>query len=187
MRASLAAKWVGIGLGARIYGLNESSPMCAARWSLQATRSSIEAGARGMTIARLVRVGLGGAEVYDRSGRADMVEESARERRNSGRFNAAAFLWYRIVGEGAEADEVQDGNLAACLDLSATGVGFQSTRPIAAGAWIFLVVATRGGELAAVGKIAHCRAVDDGQFRVGVRFEIIPPTHRPILERLVKQ
>jgi len=114
-----------------------------------------------------------------------MVDESARERRHSGRFSAASFLWYKIIGEEAQEGDAEDGNLAACLDLSSSGVGFQSTRAMPAGAWIFLVVATRGGELAAVGKIAHCRAMNDGQFRVGVRFEIIAPTHRPILERLV--
>ena len=119
-----------------------------------------------------------------------MVEDSGKERRASGRFNTAAFIWYAVIGATKTDEgegETEDGNLATCVDLSATGVGFLSIRPMASGVRIFLVVAIRGGELAAVGRVAHSRPLDDGRFRIGVRFEIIPPTHRPTLERLVKK
>ena len=86
-----------------------------------------------------------------------MSEEQEQKFQRSGvRRPLVNFVWYQLLGE--DIDESLAGIARSC-DLSSSGAGIVTPRPLPTGALIFLEIATRKGNLSAVGRIIRCSPV----------------------------
>jgi hypothetical protein len=91
------------------------------------------------------------------------------------------FVWYcSIEGGGAR-------GLARTVDVSAGGLGFVAAHTIALGERFFVVVETRFGRVALLGKVVHVEEPEPGLYRAGLQIEIIPPTDKPNWQRLLRE
>ena len=75
--------------------------------------------------------------------------------------------------------------MARSCDISETGAGIFTTDQLPVGARLFLEVLSSAGKLSAIGKITHCSDAGDGTYRIGIQLEIVPPTDRATLAKLL--
>ena len=68
-------------------------------------------------------------------------------------------------------------------DLSETGIGLHLTQPLSVGELIFIEIASGKLNLSAVGRVIHQKATANGRYRIGVRFEVVPPNDRMALAK----
>ena len=116
-----------------------------------------------------------------------MTEETRESKQRAAKRRPVVnFVWYRVLIDlGEEGDDALCGIARSC-DVSASGVGIFTPRPLPDGELIFLEIATRKGNLSGVGTIIYSRQVERGLHRVGIRLEIVPPNDRPLLGRILK-
>lgn len=107
----------------------------------------------------------------------------ADDRRRSKRQSFIAFAWYHLITDEIVPEEELYG-LAHSCDVSREGVGLIASRSLAADQKLFLKVVTSKGAFSAVGRVANCAPLEGGRYRIGVRFEILPPSDVPLLDRL---
>ena len=107
----------------------------------------------------------------------------ADDRRRSKRQSFIAFAWYHLITDEVVSEEELHG-LAHSCDVSREGLGLVASRSLPPHQKVFLKVVTSKGSFSAVGRVANCTALDDGRYRIGVRFEILPPSDIPLIERL---
>jgi hypothetical protein len=107
--------------------------------------------------------------------------EAPPDSRRSVRRTCIQFLWYCSV------DELDARGLARTVDVAEGGIGLVTNHPLASGAKLFMVVVTRFGRIAFLGKVMHVHQPEVGSYRVGVRIEVIPPTDRASWSRLLQE
>jgi hypothetical protein len=103
------------------------------------------------------------------------MEPSGRDRRASARYDFATFVWFKRIDDGANPSE--EGVARSC-DISETGVGLVTAKLLPAGAQLFLKLVASGASVSVIARVTHCRPVDNGSFRLGLKIECIPPTDR---------
>ena len=112
------------------------------------------------------------------------------EGRIAPRREMVRLVWYKILEDGPE--EEQGGTGAACegiskmCDISASGMGLYVAEQLPIGRIIFTEVSTRSFTFSAVGRIVYSKAQEDGFFRIGINFLIVPPNDRWYLIRHFK-
>jgi hypothetical protein len=109
------------------------------------------------------------------------ASEAPPDSRRSVRRNRIRFLWYCSV------DELDARGLARTVDVAESGVGLVTNHQLAAGTKLFMVVVTRFGRVACLGKVMHVHQPEVGSYRVGVQIEVIPPTDRASWNRLLQE
>lgn len=92
------------------------------------------------------------------------------------------FVWYKII-EDEEDSERQDEGISKSSDLSETGVGILMTRLIPKGKKVFIEIATKNFNISAVGKIVYTKYEEEGFYRVGIQFIVIPPNDLLLLKK----
>jgi len=116
-----------------------------------------------------------------------LTEESRdSKQRVAKRRSVVNFVWYRVLVDLSEESDDALCGIARSCDVSESGVGIFTPRPLPDGELIFLEIATRKGNLSSVGTIVYSRQVERGLHRVGIRLEIVPPNDRPILAKVLK-
>ena len=103
-----------------------------------------------------------------------------RDKRTSVRYHIVDLTWYKTLDVHSETDS--EGISKMC-DLSETGIGLHLTQPLAIGELIFIEVASGKLNLSAVGRIIHQQGAEKGRYRIGVRFEVVPPNDRMALAK----
>ena len=106
---------------------------------------------------------------------------SVDERRVAARYEFAAFAWYKRIDDAAEASE--EGVARSC-DISETGVGIVTARALPVGAKVFLKIIAAGASVSAIARVMHCRALENGNFRLGLEVFCVPPTDRQVWKYL---
>ncbi len=113
-----------------------------------------------------------------------MSEDEQRSQRQRKRHATTLFVWY--VRLKAAADNPK-GHLAHTADVSTSGLGIHSAVELPIDDLLFFELTGSQGNVSAVGRVMHCTHVEDKYYRVGVRFEVVPPNDRPILARLANK
>jgi hypothetical protein len=113
-------------------------------------------------------------------------EERESKKRAEERRSVVNFVWYRVLVDLEEKADDELCGIARSCDVSASGVGIFTPRPLPSGELIFLEIATRKGSLSGVGTIVYSRQVERGLHRAGIRLEIVPPNDRPLWARILK-
>jgi hypothetical protein len=106
---------------------------------------------------------------------AQSIGSDRKQRRHS----LVRFVWYRPL----DRDGAKREGVARSCDLSLSGIGIYTTRPLEPGTSVFVEIAAREFNLSAVGEVAHCTAAGD-TFRVGIAFVVLPPNDRALLRQL---
>lgn len=112
-----------------------------------------------------------------------VTEDEPQPHRVLARHATTLFVWYVQLSVAADHPK---GHLAHTADISGSGLGIRSTVELPVGELLFLELTGSLGNVSAVGRVVHCSLIDGTHYRVGVRFEVVPPNDRPILERLAK-
>ncbi|MBN2496115.1 MAG: PilZ domain-containing protein [Deltaproteobacteria bacterium] len=99
------------------------------------------------------------------------------------RYPTVNFVWYSILDDESDGEELPSEGISKTCDISASGVGILVPRPLPVGKRIFLEVATKEFNLSAVGRVVYSKASMEGYYRVGVQFMVIPPNDRLRLAR----
>jgi hypothetical protein len=108
-------------------------------------------------------------------------DAEAPDSRSTVRRSCVQFVWYWNVEDGTKR------GLARTVDISAAGLGLVTTHTVARGERFFVVVVTRFGRVALLGKVMHVREPEPGTYRAGLQIEIIPPTDRSTWHRLLRE
>jgi hypothetical protein len=110
---------------------------------------------------------------------APTQDASARRCR---RYRKASLVWYHLL-DHAKAAEVVEG-IGAGFDVSRSGFGITTPRPMPLGALVFVHLRCREFELSAVARVTRVRLVDASQCEVGLQILVAPPDQRSLLSRL---
>lgn len=113
-----------------------------------------------------------------------MPEDEQRPKRLRKRNATTLFVWYVSLNPAADNS---GGHIAHTADVSTSGIGIHSAIELSIGELLFCELTGSQGNVSAVGRVMHCKQVDGKYYRVGVRFEVVPPNDRPILARLANQ
>lgn len=111
------------------------------------------------------------------------LDPTADERRRASRAVLVTFAWYQIIRE-AGTDQPGESGISQSCDVSESGVGLLTARPLEPGARVFLELSTSVGSLSAVAEVANCNGTSDGRYRVGLRLLVIPPSDRESFDRI---
>ncbi|MDH5490889.1 MAG: PilZ domain-containing protein [Myxococcales bacterium] len=98
--------------------------------------------------------------------------------RRRDRHRLVRFAWYQEIGVRTE------GGLARSTDLTENGIGLIAARPIDLGARVFVQLALPAELISVVARIVHARG-EGALFRLGLAFEIVSPTDRATLRRVL--
>jgi hypothetical protein len=104
-----------------------------------------------------------------------------RDNRSASRRSCVQFVWYCSV------EDATKRGLARTVDVSAGGLGLVTTHKIARGEKFFVVVVTRFGRVNVLARAMHVQDVEPDSCRVGLQIEIIPPTDKPVWQRLLQE
>lgn len=107
------------------------------------------------------------------------------EMRRAERHSCVKFAWYRRIDEGTEVAPGAEEGIARSCDISETGVGLIVPSELPVGARVFVEIVTTAGNLNFIGRVMHCRPRDEGCYRAGIHMEIVPPTNRTTLMRIM--
>lgn len=105
------------------------------------------------------------------------------ERRRHERKSYVAFVWYRLITNDDD-EPIQEG-IAHSTDLSMHGLGVVASRALPSGRKFFMKIKAPKGTISAVAVVVNSREHKEGTYKVGFRFEILPPSDLPILSRMV--
>jgi hypothetical protein len=115
-----------------------------------------------------------------------MAETAAKgEGRRAERRTCVKFAWFRRIDETTDEPSGAEEGIARSCDISETGVGLIVPAALPAGARVFVEIVTTAGYLNFIGRVMHCRERDEGCFRVGIHMEIVPPTNRATLMKVL--
>jgi len=115
-----------------------------------------------------------------------MAENTAKtEGRRAERHSCVKFAWFRRIDETTSESSGAEEGIARSCDLSETGVGLIVPAALPVGARVFIEIVTTAGNLNFIGRVMHCRERDEGCFRAGIHMEIVPPTNRATLMRIL--
>jgi hypothetical protein len=106
-----------------------------------------------------------------------------KEQRRAARHSLVSFAWYKRIDEGADDDE--EGVARSC-DVSEGGVGIVTVRAFPTNARVLLELIARGSRITALGRVMHSAALPNGNFRIGIRIENVPPTCNLSWQRLIE-
>jgi hypothetical protein len=106
------------------------------------------------------------------------------EHRAEPRHGYVHFAWYKRI-DSSEKDG-EEGVARSC-DVSEGGVGMITSRPLPAGARLFIELICRDGRVAAIGTVAHADEAGNGCYRIGIRMEIFSPSAQLVWAQLVKE
>ncbi|MDH5673405.1 MAG: PilZ domain-containing protein [Myxococcales bacterium] len=111
------------------------------------------------------------------------------EQRSHRRRGFITFAWYKCIAAAAadadaDADPTLEG-LARSCDISEQGVGLITARALPEGAAVFIEIASKVGGLSLVARVKNCRTESDGRHRVGLSIEVVPPTDRGTLSKIL--
>lgn len=107
--------------------------------------------------------------------RPELASDGANVRRSERRAYVH-FTWFQCI------DPVEDDaarGIGRACDVAEGGLGFVATHELQPGCRLFLVLVAPVGRVSAVGTVMHCRAEPGGQFRIGVRVDLVPPIDQP--------
>ncbi len=113
-----------------------------------------------------------------------MPDDSGAPQRRSARKTMTRFVWY--VSLETKADETH-GQLAHTTDIAMEGLGFFANHALPIGERLFCEITTPKHNISAVCRVVHCAVAPNGLYRVGVRFEVVPPNDRTVLERMTRE
>jgi PilZ domain-containing protein len=99
------------------------------------------------------------------------------------RYPKPGLVWYRILG--TDVDPPTEG-LGSSLNVSRSGVGFIASTSVSVGDLLLVHIRNRGLQVTGLMRVARVRALEAGEWEVGVHIEAIPPDHRAILEELFR-
>ncbi len=102
--------------------------------------------------------------------------------RSARRYRKASLVWYHVLDRAA-GDEVHEG-LGAGFDISRSGFGITTPRPVPLGARMFVHLRCREFELTAIAQVMRVRLVDASQCEIGLQLTVVPPDQRALLSRL---
>ncbi|HEY3355214.1 MAG TPA: PilZ domain-containing protein [Polyangia bacterium] len=102
--------------------------------------------------------------------------------RRARRYRKASLVWYHVL-DGVAAGEVQEG-IGAGFDVSQSGFGITTPRPVPLGARVFVHLRCRELELTAVALVTRVRLAETAQCEIGLRILVAPPDQRAMLSRL---
>lgn len=105
------------------------------------------------------------------------------ERRRAERRQYVAFVWYRLIAN--DDDEPTQEGIGHSTDLSMQGLGIVAPRALEMGRKFFMKIKAPKGTISAVAVVVNSREHEEGTYRIGFRFEILPPSDLPILSRMV--
>lgn len=109
----------------------------------------------------------------------DAAEAGASEEsRYSKRHPYVHFVWFHCLESGEE------HGLARTVDVSEHGIGLITSRQLAPGARLFIVLVTPFGRVSAIGKVMHAQMLQASTCRVGVKIEVVPPTDKAVWTKL---
>ena len=122
-------------------------------------------------------------EPAERTRLAKNSQHPTTEQRHTTRRAAIMFAWYKRIDDAA-ADE-EEGVAHSC-DVSKDGIGIVTTRKLPEKARLFLELIAEGGRISALGRVVHGATLPNGQFRTGIRIEIVPPSCKLIWQQLTE-
>lgn len=109
-----------------------------------------------------------------------------QERRQSARYLVVDFVWFTVIEENIDESHLLEG-LSRMCDISKGGIGIYVTEKLPLHKLVFLELAANKIRISAIGRIVNQRETEDGQYRVGIQFKIVPPNDRLTLARLWKK
>lgn len=113
---------------------------------------------------------------------AEVTDSSAPpDSRRAVRYGCIQFLWYCSLQDNTKR------GLARTVDVSARGIGLVAAHQIVPEERLFLVVVTRFGRVALLGRVMHVQEPEPGSCRAGVEIEVIPPADRSTWLRLLRE
>lgn len=105
-----------------------------------------------------------------------------------------SLVWFHSVVDPEGEDQVVEG-IARSVDVSRRGLGLITTQPVPVGTLLFMEITLRRtsatgpgthfAQVHCVGRAMHCSETEDGSHRVGIRVELVPPSERALLERIL--
>jgi len=98
------------------------------------------------------------------------------------RYRKASLVWYHVL-DLAEGEPLHEG-IGAGFDISRTGFGITTMRPVPLGTRIFVQLRCREFELTIVARVMRVRLVQGSQCEVGLQIVVAPPDQRALLDRL---
>ena len=114
------------------------------------------------------------------------ADDPVEERRQAARHPIIDFVWYKIIDENMEATDIESEGVSKMCDISRTGIGIYVTRKLPLHKLIFIELAANRIRLSAVGQIVNVREINEGSYRMGIRFLIIPPNDRLAMAKFWK-
>jgi c-di-GMP-binding flagellar brake protein YcgR len=108
---------------------------------------------------------------------------SEAERRRASRYALVHFVWFKVVEEEPDKTEGSLEGVCKIADVSQTGMGLYATVAVPVGKTAFFEIVTRHFSLSCVGQFVYSRKADERYYRVGVRFAIVPPNDRLLLDQ----
>ena len=106
---------------------------------------------------------------------------SNQPRRDS-RYPKVNFVWFHLLGKEGNAPDAE--GICKMTDLSENGIGILLTTPLKRDSRIFLSINTKSENICLCGRVVYSRPVEEGFFRAGIEFEMVPPQHRMFLKLL---
>jgi hypothetical protein len=111
---------------------------------------------------------------------------SGRERRCSVRLPVITLVWYKTVeSEWSDSGSAIEGVSKMC-DISHNGVGLLVTQDLPLGKFVFLEVTGQKFNVSGVGVVVYKTREGKKYWRIGIRFTIIPPNDKIILDRFIQ-
>jgi len=106
--------------------------------------------------------------------------------RVAARQELVRFVWYSVISEQAGAEQSAAEGLSRTCDISQTGIGLWTITPLPPGASVFLEIALTTFTMSAVGKVMNGNVDQDGWYRAGIQFRVVPPNDRLRLDALLE-
>ncbi len=103
------------------------------------------------------------------------------------RYPKPGLVWYRTcdeMPEGVGAAPLE--GIATCFDVSRTGLGFVSSDQLPPNSRVLVHLRGRDLELTGIMRVARAVPLTGGRWEIGVHFEILPPDHRAMLDRIFR-
>jgi hypothetical protein len=121
------------------------------------------------------------AERQGPKGAAAIGSTAPADSRRAARYTCIQLLWYCSLE-----DHTKRG-LARTVDVSARGVGLVAAHQIMPEERLFVVMVTRFGRVALLGRVMYVQESEPGSYRVGVEVEVIPPADKSTWLRLLRE
>jgi c-di-GMP-binding flagellar brake protein YcgR len=112
------------------------------------------------------------------------IEASNINRRKAERHPIINFVWYKVLENNSEKLAKSPEGISKMCDISATGIGLYVTEIVPVGKNVFMEVIADKFNLSMIGEIVHSRVEEDGYFRLGISFVVVPPNDRLLLSRM---